>query len=159
MNNFYTATTPCFTFDHVRKLIVGNELNFKRASVPHTEQYGALMKAMKLHPTYTLSPIPLKKKVAKKQTYKGLTRKFMLSYIKIQPDNDVMLAEFNKMNADQINYPTMKSWFLDLFKGFDVEKARKEIADHRLTDTKSKYKVIKVKTKSMSEPASKGDKE
>ena len=44
-------------------------------------------------------------------------------------------------------YPTIKSWFLDNFKhGFTVEKAKREIAEHKLNERKTKVRApVKVK--------------
>lgn len=135
-----TKTATYFTFDHIKKQIVGSEFNFKMAGNADKPQYEALMIAMERHPNYTLTPVASKKKASKKQTYEGLTRDLMKDYIEMKK-NEVLLAEFKQMIEDKTPYPTMKSWFLETYKGFNVKKAKSELAKHELAAKKEKVRT------------------
>ena len=140
-NNTRTATY--FTFDHFNKKIVGSELNFKKSGNPNFPQYEALMSAMAAHPNYELSAVAPK---VKKQTYAGLNFELMMDYVEFK-GNEVQKAEFQAIVDDDAAYPTIKSWFLDNFKrGFTVEKAKREIAEYKLNERKTKVRAsVKVK--------------
>ncbi len=90
-----TNTTNFFTFDHLKKTIIGSEINFKRAGIPGSVQYKALMNVMALRPDYTLAPIPAKKKTEKKQTYAGLTFDLMREFVEIK-GNETQKAEMEE---------------------------------------------------------------
>ena len=136
-----TTFTTYFTFNHLKKTIVGSEFNFKMSGNPNKPQYEALMKAMAFQPTYTLAPVASNKKVEKKQTYKGLNFELMMDYVEFK-GNEVQKAEFQAIVDDNASYPTIKSWFLDNFKaGFTVEKATREIAQHKLGERKAKVRA------------------
>ena len=141
-----TSFTAYFTFDHVGERILGSEFNFKMSGNPNKPQYNALMAAKAMQPTYKFAPIASTKKVEKKQTYKGLSFELMMDYVEFK-GNDVQKAEFQAIVDDDAAYPTIKSWFLDNFKrGFTVEKAKREIAEHKLNERKTKVRAtVKVK--------------
>ena len=142
-----TSFTAYFTFDHVGERILGSEFNFKMSGNPNKPQYNALMAAKAMQPTYQFAPIAsTKKKVDKKQTYKGLNFELMMDYVEFK-GNEVQKAEFQAIVDDDAAYPTIKSWFLDNFKrGFTVEKAKREIAEHKLNERKTKVRAtVKVK--------------
>ena len=141
-----TTFTTYFTFNHLKKTIVGSEFNFKMSGNPNKPQYEALMKAMAFQPDYTLAPVASTKKVEKKQTYKGLSFELMMDYVEFK-GNEVQKAEFQAIVDDDAAYPTIKSWFLDNFKrGFTVEKAKREIAEYKLNERKTKVRTsVKVK--------------
>lgn len=143
-----STSATYFTFDHIRKTIVGSEINFKRAGVPGSVQYDALMKVMALRPDYTLAPVASKKKVDKKQTYAGLTFDLMREYVDIK-GNETQKAEFAQYIDEDAAYPTVKSWFLNYFRvGFTVAKAKDEIARHKLEARKASIRqTVAVKVK------------
>ena len=133
-----TKTATYFTFDHFNKKIVGTEQNFKKSGISGTAQYNALMAAMKAHPNYELSAMAPK---VKKQSYKGLNFELMMDYVEYK-GNDVQKAEFAEYVNTDTAYPTIKSWFLENFKvGFTVEKAKREIAEHKLGARKAKVRT------------------
>ena len=138
-----TKTAIYFTFDHFNKKIVGTEQNFKKSSISGTAQYNALMAAMSAHPNYELSAMAPK---VKKQTYKGLNFELMMDYVEFK-GNEIQKAEFEEIVSSNATYPTIKSWFLDNFKvGFTVEKATREIAQHKLGERKDKVRAaVRVK--------------
>jgi hypothetical protein len=86
------------------------------------------------------------KKVEKKQTYKGLSFELMMDYVEFK-GNEIQKAEFEEIVSSNATYPTIKSWFLDNFKvGFTVEKATREIAQHKLGERKDKVRAaVRVK--------------
>ena len=155
-----TKTAAYFTFDHIKKTIIGSEFNFKMSGNPTKPQYNALMNAMAMQPSYSLSPIASEKKVQKKCTYKGLTMPLMEKYLEIYTDEqaDEARAKFAEMKAkkelNEMSYPTIKSWFLDLFPHFNVQKATQEIQAKKLENAKKPYKVVKV-SKGAAQPVSK----
>lgn len=144
-NTVSSTSTKCanyFTFDHVGKRINGSEASFRKAEILGSAQYEALMVAMERHPSYTLTPIVSQKKVAKKQSYKGLTCDLMVEYVNVI-GNEKQKAELDKMIDDKEGYPAIKSWFLDYYKvGFSVEKAKREIAYRKLKDKKATVRKI-----------------
>ena len=134
-----TKTAIYFTFDHFNKKIVGTEQNFMKSGISGTAQYNALMAAMSAHPNYELSAMAPK---VKKQTYAGLNFELMMDYVEVK-GNEVQKAEFEQHVNDGDSYPTIKSWFLDNFKrGFTVEKAKREIAECRLSAKKEKVRTV-----------------
>ena len=143
-----TRTAAYFTYDHFGKKIIGSELNFKKAGVPGSDQYNALMSAMDAHPNYTLFAVAPKKE---KQTYAGLTIDLMEEYLNLVYEGelaDVARAKFAEMKAKKLNkelaFATIKSWFLELFPKFNVNKAKLEIRAKKLAKAKAPYKVVKV---------------
>ena len=155
-----SVSATYFTFDHINKTIIGSEFNFKMSGNPTKPQYNALMNAMAMQPSYSLSPIASEKKVQKKRTYKGLTMPLMEQYLEIYTDEqaDEARAKFAEMkakkNLNEMSYPTIKSWFLDLFPHFNVQKATQEIQAKKLENAKKPYKVFKV-SKGAAQPVSK----
>ena len=155
MSNINNASKPAnyFTFDHIGKRIVGSEFNFKKSGDDRTPQYEALMTAMARHPSYTLTPIASQKKVEKKQTYAGLTMPLMEEYLTIYEGElaDEARAKFAAMKIKkekkEMSFATIKSWFLDLFPKFNVNKAKLEINAKKLENAKAPYKVMKVSVK------------
>lgn len=141
-----TSTKFAFTYDHVAKTIVGCDYNFKRAGIPGSDQEKELMKRINDHPDYSFQVVKPKKQVEKKLTYAGLTKDFIEKYLEIQKGElaEEMRTQFAKMKEDKVRFPTIRSWFLDLFPKFNVEKAKREISAVNLTKAKAPYKVIKV---------------
>ena len=155
-----TQTASYFTFNHINKTIVGTEFNFKMAGNPIKPQYNALMTAMEMQPTYALEPIPSKKKVEKKQSYEGLTMHLMEEYLNIAYEGELAeeaRKQFAAMKAKkeqrELAYPTIKSWFLEEFKHFNVNQAKTMIAKHELTARKTAVRTaVKVKMVKAEEP-------
>lgn len=145
-----TTSTTYFTYDHLNKKIVGTELNFRKSGIPGSEQDNELMARIEEHPNYTFHVI---KPAKEKRSYKGLKRELMYDYIDCFGSEE-MMKKFQQMKEDGTGFPAMKSWFLDQFPKFNVEKAKKEIQKHRLGNVKAKYKVIKIAPKSNSKPSS-----
>ena len=66
------------------------------------------------------------KKAEGKKTYKGLNDDFIKQYISIQ-DNAADLTVRYEDAAKKGKFPMIRKWFLDTFKNFDMETAKKEI--------------------------------
>ena len=147
-----TTFTTYFTFNHLKKTIVGSEFNFKMSGNPNKPQYEALMKAMAFQPDYTLAPVASTKKVEKKQTYKGLSFELMMDYVEFK-GNEIQKAEFEEIVSSNATYPTIKSWFLEEFKHFNVNQAKAQISKHELTARKTAVRTaVKVKMVKAEEP-------
>ena len=150
MNNLTVIATTskkfAFTFDHINKKIVGKDVDFQKAGIPGSALEEELNTRMAERPSYTFHVIETEKKPAKK-TYAGLTRELMKEYINIQAEEKKadLMAQIDKMIADKMAYPTIKSWFLDVFKDFSVSKAQREIKNHKLISVKAKVRLIKAK--------------
>ena len=142
-NDENTTPTPYFWYDHPRKKIVGKELNFKKSGIPGSKQDKELMARVAEHSDYSFEIIKPEKE---KNSYKGLKRELMYDYIDCFGSEE-MLEKFQQMKEDGAAFATMKSWFLDLFPKFNVEKARREIREYRLGNIKAKYKVVKAAPK------------
>ena len=148
-NTARTSTKKhAFTFDHINKMIVGTDINFQNAGIPGSDLEAELNALMEARPSYSLCPTPTEKKPAK-QTYKGLTKELMREYIKVRQDKavDDLLAQFDNMIEEKKAFPTIKSWFLDEFKGFSVSKAQREIKNHKLISVKAKVRLVKATPK------------
>ena len=141
-----TISTPkFFRFNLFNDTIEGSEFNFKKAGDPTSAQYAELMQFKAIQPSFKFAPIASTKKVEKKQTYAGLTLTLMADYIRIVATEQVK-AEFSHMVEGKTAYPTIKSWFLDNYQGFNVNQAKALIAKHELSAKKeSVRKAVKVK--------------
>ena len=137
-----TISTPkFFRFNLFNDTIEGSEFNFKKAGDPTSAQYAELMQFKAIQPTFKFAPIASQKKVEKKQTYKGLDMSLMADYIRIVGTEQVK-AEFKHMVEGKTAYPTIKSWFLEEFKHFNVNQAKAQIAKHDLTARKATVRTV-----------------
>lgn len=132
-----------FTFDHVQKKIIGSQFNFDKSGILGTEQYTALMIAMAKHPNYELFPIAPAKE---KQTYQGLTLKFMNAYIQAVGTEESK-ALYNTYIEQKNHFATIKSWFLEEYKGFTMEKAMQELRKHTKDENHKKLVAVKAKVR------------
>ncbi len=154
MNNLTaTATTSkkfAFTYNHITKKIVGTDVAFAKAGIPGSVLEQELLARMEGQPTYTFEVIETVKKPAKK-TYAGLTQELMREYIEAQEEKakEDLIAQLDEMIAKKISYPTIKSWFLEEFKGFNVNKAKTLIKDKKLISVKAKVRLVKATPKAV----------
>ena len=135
-----------FTCNHINKTIDGTEYHFNKASIPGTAQYKQLMARMEAHPTYRLNPISTKK-TSKKRSYAGLNNNLIKEYISIQEEREQLEAEYNALTAEKVGFPTIKSWFLDKYPKFNVNKAENEIRAYKLKERKAGAIKVKPTTK------------
>lgn len=140
-----TVSATYFTYDHINKKIDGTMENFQLSGIPGSAQDLALMACVKEHPDYAYRIVKPQKE---KNSYKGLNRPLVYDYLDCF-GTDEMMEAFNQMKKDGTGFPTIKSWFLELFPDFGtVERAKKEIQKHRLVQVKAKYKVVRLVPKS-----------
>lgn len=119
-----------FTVDFAAGTIIATKTTLKKAGVPNSAEYKALAKLIKLHPTFTVAEKEIKKATGK-ATYRGLTDSFINEYISIQDNADVLREQHEKA-AKQGNFPLVRKWFLNTFKDFDMETAKKELETAKL---------------------------
>ena len=131
-----------FTINFADKAITGTKASFTKASKGTGEAYEELAAKIARHPDFELVVKESKKHTNKaKRTYNGMNFAFMEDYISIQRNAEQIEREYKavkKMAEDsKISvYPFTKKWFLGEFDpdgmGFDMEKAKREIADYRI---------------------------
>ena len=136
-----TNSTVRFTIDFFKQTITGTKASFAKAGKGVGPEYEELTAKMAAHPTFTLTVKEQKHKATSaKKTYEGMDFKFMEDYI--ATFEDAALAheyESVKQMAKKCGtkaYPLTKKWFLGKFSdkesGFDMDAARKDIADFRI---------------------------
>ena len=131
-----------FTIDFINKSIIGTKSSFNKAGKGFGDEYEELAAKMAAHPDFKLVEKEQKHKSTKaKRTYDGLDFDFMEAYIEIQPASEKLKNEYESVkqmaaNCGTSKYPLTKKWFLGKFgtedQPFDMEQARKEIADYRI---------------------------
>lgn len=132
-------TIKFFTFDHVHKQIIGSQFNFDKSGIFGTDQYAALMNAMEKHPNYELFPVA---PVKEKQTYQGLNKQFMDKYIQAVAD-EAIKAQYQKYLDKKTHFATIKSWFLEVYQGFTMENAMRELRKHTKSENQKKLVAVK----------------
>ena len=124
------TTRSLFVFDHVKKSIVGTKDSLNKAGSPNTPEAALLASMMREHPDYKVVEKEIKTN-ATKNAYDGLTMDLMKAYIGIQDNSKEMLDVYERVVAMAIKqhkkYPLTKSWFVGVYKDFDVKKAQEEI--------------------------------
>lgn len=114
-----------FAVNFAENTIIASKTTLKKASVPNSPEYKALMKLMKQNPTFTIEEKKIKEATGKK-TYEGLNKDFIKKYISIQ-DNFADLNKQYAKAAEMGKFPMVRKWFLNTFKNFDMETAKAEI--------------------------------
>ena len=134
--------TSAIRINHFDKEILISKTFEKAAHNPNSREYKELMEVMNTHPTYKLAQRAIKKNT-KKETYAGLTYKFMRDYIILHstPEEEIAaVAEFDekilisKCHTKAQRYPSIKKWFLEKYPEVDgaeinTENEEDEIAD------------------------------
>ena len=131
-----------FTINFIAKEITGTKASFDKASKGFGPVYEELAEKVAKHPDFKLVVKEQKKQSTKaKRTYNGMDFDFMKAYIETRVNAERIMAEYEavkKMAEDSgiSVYPFTKKWFLGEFdsngEGFDMEQAKKEIADYRI---------------------------
>ena len=119
-----------FTINFAEKSIVASKTTLKKASIPNSPEYKALMKLMKQNPTFAIAEKDIKQKEGK-ITYKGLNTAFVKTYIAIQSNADELMKQYEKA-SEMGKFPLVRKWFLDTFKNFNMEEAKGEITKANL---------------------------
>ena len=136
-----TTSSVRFTLDFFKKTITGTKASFNKANKGFGPEYEELTSKMAAHPDFTLVVKEQKAKATKaKRTYEGMDYKFMEDYIATFEDETMVKAyKAVKQMAEDCGtkaYPLVKKWFLSKFSdmegGFDMEAAKRDIADYRI---------------------------
>ena len=137
------TNTVRFTVNFIAKQIIGTKASFDKASKGFGPIYEELAEKVAKHPNFELVVKEQKKHTTKaKRTYNGMDFDFMESYIETCVNAEQIMAEYKavkKMAKDSgiSVYPFTKNWFLGEFdpnkEGFDMAKAKQEIAEYRMT--------------------------
>lgn len=147
-----------FTIDFFKKTITGTKASFDKAGKGFGAEYEELTAKMAAHPDFTLVIKEQKTKTTKsKRTYEGMDYKFMEDYIATFEDAS-MVKEYEavKQMAEDCGtkaYPLTKKWFLGKFSdmegGFDMDAAKKDIADYRIA--KAQASILEVVSEAAAE--------
>ena len=119
-----------FTVCFEDNTIIATKTTLKKASVPNSPEYQTLMKLMKQNPTFAVVVKEIKKAEGKKD-YKGVNNKFIKEYISIKENADELEKQYKKA-YEMGKFVMVRKWFLNTFKNFDMEEAKREIAKARL---------------------------
>ena len=119
-----------FTVCFEENTIIATKTTLKKASVPNSPEYKALMKLMKQNPTFSIEVKEIKKAEGKK-TYAGLNNDFIKDYISIKENAEELKQQYNKA-YEMGKFVMVRKWLLNTFKNFDMEEAKREIAKARL---------------------------
>ena len=114
-----------FAVNFAENTIIASKTTLKKASIPNSPEYKALMKLMKQNPTFTVEAKVIKEATGKK-TYEGLNKAFIEKYISIQTNAADLKAQYEQA-AKMGKFPLVRKWFLNTFKNFDMATAKKEI--------------------------------
>ena len=114
-----------FAVNFAENTIVASKTTLKKASVPNSPEYKALMKLMKQNPTFTISEKAIKEATGKK-TYEGLNKAFIEKYISIQSNAADLKAQYEQA-AKMGKFPLVRKWFLNTFKNFDMDAAKEAV--------------------------------
>ena len=124
------TTRSLFVYNHVNKTIVASKASLKKAGRPNTAESDLLASMMRAHPDYAVVEKEIKTNSAK-NAYDGLTMDLMKAYIGIQKNAKEMLEVYERVVEMAIKqhkkYPLTKSWFVGVYKDFDVKKAQEAI--------------------------------
>ncbi|MBQ9852045.1 MAG: hypothetical protein IJO69_05180 [Ruminiclostridium sp.] len=119
--------------NHEKKVIEMTKTESKKAGNPKNEEYQELLDFMKAWPSYR---IQIKAPAKRKNEFKGLTYKYMKSYIEKHDDESkTAMTEFNTLtaqakkdgeenaeNLEAASYLKVKKWFLAKFP--EIEQYR-----------------------------------
>ena len=119
-----------FAVNFAENTIIATKTTLKKASVPNSPEYKALMKLMKHNPTFTVEVKEIKKAEGKK-TYAGLNNDFIKNYISIKQNAKELEQQYSKA-YDMGKFAMARKWFLTTFENFDMEAAKEEIFNARL---------------------------
>ena len=135
-----------FAINFAENTIVASKTTLKKASIPNSAEYKALMKLMKQNPTFSVAVKEIKKAEGK-NTYEGLNKAFIEKYISIQTNAADLKAQYEQA-AKTGKFPLVRKWFLDTFKNFNMEEAKAQIVAAQIAKinavsaTNSKCEVV-----------------
>lgn len=121
-----------FTYDFTTNTIFATKTTLKKASIPNSPEYKALMKLVKQNPACTVAEKKPKESSTVKKTYKGLNAAFIKKYLSIQENADELTRQYDKA-LELGQFQQARKWFFDTFKNFDMDAAKKEMEQAVLT--------------------------
>ena len=98
-----------FAINFAENTIVASKTTLKKASIPNSAEYKALMKLMKQNPTFTIAEKTINQKKEKK-TYKGLNTAFVKTYIAIQSNADELMKQYEKASEKVSDIDIRRGW-------------------------------------------------
>ena len=123
-----------FTFDFVKKTIVGSKRSIERANKGLSPEYEELVEMLEKQPTFKVKAKKIKSNDSKKK-YTNLTFNRMEEYIRLQPNSKELMVEFNRVKeiaeAKGAKYPLTKKWFLSTFPEYKDSEC---VVDNQLND-------------------------
>ena len=151
MTKTNAAYVARFTLDFLNQKIIGTKASFNKASKGFGPEYEELTAKMAAHSDFKLVVKEQKVKTTRaKRTYDGMDYTFMKDYIATFEDAS-MVKEYEavKKMAEDCGtkvYPLTKKWFVDKFRdeegGFDMDAAKKKIANYRIS--KAKASIVEI---------------
>lgn len=121
-----------FTVDFANSTITASKTTLKKAGVPNSAEYKALMKLMKQNPTFHIAEKEIKVAVGK-ETYKGLNKAIIEKFISIQPNATDLQKQYLKA-AEMGKFPLVRKWFLNVFEGIKMEAINDAIEEAVLAE-------------------------
>lgn len=119
-----------FTVDFANNSIIATKTTLKKASVPNSNEYKALMKLTKQHPTFSIVEKEIKAAEGK-ETFKGLNKVIIEKYISIQPNAADLQKQYGKA-VELGKFPLVRKWFLNTFEGIKMEAIKEAIEEATL---------------------------
>ena len=114
--------------NHENRTLVMDRTFAKAASFVGSNEYNLLQDARRDYPSYQVTLRSIKKK-EDKESYRGLTYKYMEDYIRTHASAAPNMAEFQQQlllaKCHSIRYPNIKNWFLAKYpevKQFGIQK-------------------------------------
>lgn len=114
--------------NHENRTLVMDRTFAKAASFVGSNEYNLLQDARRDYPSYQVTLRSIKKK-EDKESYRGLTYKYMEDYIRTHANAAPNMAEFQQQlllaKCHSIRYPNIKNWFLAKYpevKQFGIQK-------------------------------------
>ena len=135
-----TTLSARFSVNFLKKQIIGTNASFNKASKGYGEIYEELAAKVAAHPYFVLKVKEQgKRSNKKKETYLGLSYDFIEAYLKTRTNAEYLMREYQSVKefaeaSSRSVYPIVKKWFLGEFESFDMDAAKKDIAEH-LIDT------------------------
>ena len=101
--------------NHENRTLVMDRTFAKAASFVGSNEYNLLQDARRDYPSYQVTLRSIKKK-EDKESYRGLTYKYMEDYIRSHANAAANMAEYHQQRllaeCHSIRYPNIKKWFL-----------------------------------------------
>lgn len=111
--------------DHGKKTIFASKTFLKKARSSESEEYIELADVVALYRGYCIKERHIKTK-NNKQSYKGLTYRYMEKYIQCHNNPEIMMAEYRQQRmvseSHKETYGEVKSWFLENYPEVTVFK-------------------------------------